>query len=142
MKKQPAVILLILGGALAVFGISYLNILLFLSLFPFGVLAAIALTAGAAFGIDSLRVLLAGKYGFSVPKFLLCAYAPSIAASAVYFAVVSYLDKTGYFKGYFAGMGEFLTGLSWLITSAAAAVLGIIMLIITSMIIARKEKSK
>lgn len=75
MKKSVAILLTVIGGLPAVFGISVLNLFMFFSLFPFGVLAAIALTAGAAFGNDRLRVLFAKKYGISAPKFLLCACA-------------------------------------------------------------------
>lgn len=138
MRKEFAVTLLILGGAAAIFGLSFANLLLTLILMHCGVLIAIVVTGGAVYGIDRLRVLFADKYGFSAPKFFLCAYALSVAASAVYYAVVCALDKAGYYKGFFAGLGEYLMGLAWLITSAAAIVLAAIMLVISA-VVARKK---
>lgn len=140
MRKKLTVALLILGGTAAIFGLSVANLMLFFGLMQIGILIAIIVTGGAVFGIDRLRVLFANKYGFSAPKFFLCAYAPSVAASAVYFAVVCALDKAGYFKGFMAGLGETLMGLVWLITSAAAVVLGFIMHVISSNICAKKSE--
>lgn len=138
MKKRPAVALLVLGGAAAIFGLSFADLLLTLILMHGGVLIAIVVTGGAVFGIDRLRVLFADKYGFSAPKFFLCAYAPSVAASAVYYAVVCALDKAGYYKGFMAGLGEYLMGLAWLITSAAAVVMAAICFAVSTAI-ARKR---
>lgn len=138
MKKRPAVVLLVLGGAAAIFGLSVVDLMLTLILMHGGVALAIIVTGGAVFGIDRLRVLFAGKYGFSAPKFFLCAYAPSVAASAVYYAVVCALDEAGYYKGFMAGLGEYLMALAWIITSAAAVVLAAICFAVTTAI-ARKR---
>ncbi|MDE6726969.1 MAG: hypothetical protein K2J80_03395 [Oscillospiraceae bacterium] len=138
MRKEFAVTLLILGGAAAIFGLSFANLLLVLVLLHAGILIAIVVTGGAVFGIDRLRVLFRNKYGFSAPKFFLCAYAPSVAVSAVYYAVICTLDNAGYFKGFMAGLGEYLMGLVWLITSAAAIVLAAIMLVISAVAVRKK----
>lgn len=138
MRKKLTVALLILGGAAAIFGLSVANLMLFFGLMQIGVLIAIVVTGGAVFGFDRLRMLFANKYGFSAPKFFLCAYAPSVAVSAVYYAVVCALDKAGYYKGFMAGLGETLVGLSWLITSAAAVVMAAICFAVSTAI-ARKR---
>lgn len=128
MKKVLAIAALIIGSGVVIFALSVLNLFLFFYLSGGGVVAAVALTAGAAFGIGKLRAVFEKKLKLSYRRFILCAYAPSASASAVYLIVVLILDQMKYFKGFLGGFGEFVTGLSWLITSVVAALSGIIIL--------------
>lgn len=138
MKKALAFIALFIGSAAVIFGLSLLNLWAVLVLSVFGVLLGIAAAAGLGFAHAALWGLFERKTGLCWWKYLLWAYLPSIAGSAVYFIVVEILDNNGYFKGFLAGLGEFLIGMSWGITSAAALVSGIIIILIFS----RRRKRK
>lgn len=131
MRKSVAIGLLILGSVAGICGISVLNLYLALGLIGVGILPAVIVTAGAAFGISRLRGVFERKYGIGFRKFFLFAYVPSAAASGIFYIVILCLDKAGYFKGFFAGMGEFLYGLAWLLTAVVAAVMGAIMLAVS-----------
>lgn len=128
MKKPLAIFLLIIGGAAAIALISAANLMLFFGLYGGGLLLAILVTAGAVFGMTRLRGVFERHYGISAPRFGLLAFVPSVAVSGIFFIVILILDNAGYFKGFLAGLGESLFGLTWLITTAAAAVMGAVML--------------
>ena len=132
MRKEFAVTLLILGGITVFFGISVAAFLMFLSLGRFGIAAAIALTTGAAFGISRLRKMFADHFGLSAPKFFLCAYILSAAASALFFLIAvcaaHFYDEYG-----------FAFGLIWMIVSGASAVLGAAMLAISAKLRTKKK---
>lgn len=124
MKKALALIALIIGSAAVIFGLSILNLWAVLVLSVFGVLLGILAVVGLGFGLGALQGVFERKTGLSWKRFILLAYVPSAAVSAVYFIVVLILDWAGYFKGFLSGLGEFLTGLAWLITSVAALIAG------------------
>lgn len=125
MKKPLAIIILLIAASAVIYGLSIVYLLLALALFDCGgVLIDIAATLAAGIGIDRLRRLYHRKYGLKAPLFFVCAYLPSIVGSAVYFAVYNYLDGIGYFEGFFAGLGEFILGLSWIATAAAFTAAG------------------
>lgn len=138
MKKGLAVMLVVFGSILIFFGISFANLMLYLLLLEFGVVLGIILTAGAAFGIGRLRGVFERRYGFSSPKFFLCAYAPSVAAAGIYYLIFTILDSAKIFRGMMAGLLELLIGLSWLITAGVAAASGAVILIISANIRAKK----
>lgn len=131
MKKGVAIGLLVIGSLAAIGGISVANLILFFVIYGPGLASAILVTAGAVFGITRLRGVFERHYGMSYPRFGLLVFVPSLAASLIAYIVFQILDKAGYFKGFFAGLGEYLFTLTWLITSAAAAVIGAVMLVIS-----------
>ncbi len=124
MKKALALVALFIGSAAVIFGLSILNLWAVLVLSVFGVLLGILAVVGLGFGLGALQGVFEREMELSWKRFILLTYVPSAAVSAVYFIVVLILDWAGYFKGFFAGLGEFLTGLAWLITSVAALIAG------------------
>lgn len=140
MKKTLAIIILLIAASAVIYGLSFVYLLIALALFDSGgVLIDIAVTLAAGIGVDRLRRLYRRKYGLKAPLFFVCAYLPSIVGSAVYFAVYNYLDGIGYFEGFFAGLGEFVLGLSWIATAAAFTAAGGLYLLI-SFIIEKKRR--
>ena len=128
MKKSMAVALLIVGGITAVFGASVIGDLLaseliWVNLMWVGWLIDIALILGIAFGGYRLSKLFRWKYGMGASRFFLCAYVPPIVVSGINFFIIWILDSVGYFKG-FAGLGEGLTALAFVIASTALAMAG------------------
>lgn len=138
MKKALAFIALFIGSAAVIFGLSILNLWAVLVLSVFGLLLGIAAVVGLGFAQTALQRVFEGKTGLCWWKYLLWAYLPSVAGSAVFYIIVEILDKNGYFKGLFAGLGEFLIGMSWAITSVAALVVGLVIVLIFS----RRRKRK
>lgn len=134
MKKSLAIVLLVLGGLAAVFGMSVLGLTLILVLMWGGLLIGIAVVMGMAFGADRLRMLFKRKYGMNAAKFFLCAYVPPIVGSVILFVMVELLDEAGYFSGFMAGLGEFLMALSCVIASGAFAAAGGIWLTVSTII--------
>lgn len=128
MKKVLALIALIIGSAAVIFGLAILNLWAVLVLSVFGVLLGIAAAVGLGFALSALQGVFERKIGLSWKRFILLTYVPSVAVSAVYFIVVLILDRAGYFKGILAGLGEFLMGMSWSITSVAALAVGALIL--------------
>lgn len=139
MKKGVAVGLLVVGSVAVIGGISLANLCLFFGLYGGGLVLAILVTSGAVFGITRLRGAFERRYGISAPKFALLAFVPSVAVSGIFYIVILILDKAGYFRGFLAGLGEFIYGLVWLITSAAAVVLGAAMLAISAKLRAKRN---
>ena len=134
MKKPLAILLLIVGGLAGVFGLSFANVIIFFLLYGAGLAVDIALTLAAAFGIDRLRVLFKRKYEMKAPKFLVLAYVPSVLCSAAAVIIFMELDRAGYFEGLFAGLGEFIFSLSYVITAGAILIMAFIWLIISTII--------
>lgn len=134
MKKSLAIVLLVLGGLAAVFGMAVLGLILIFEFMWGGLLIGIAAVMGIAFGADRLRMLFKRKYGMNAAKFFLCSYVPPIVGSIILFVVVELLDEAGYFSGFMAGLGEFLMALSCVIASAAFAAAGGIWLMISTII--------
>lgn len=140
MKKLPAVILLEVGALAMIAGLAFLYLMIILWFGAAGILISIAVTIAAEIGIDRLRRLFRKKYELKAPLFFVLVHIPSMILSVVYFAVIDYLDNMGYFKGLFAGLGEFLFGISWLITSAVFIAVGGHLLLIF-LIIGKKRDS-
>lgn len=142
MKKPLTVILLILGGLAAGAGLGVLNMILFLVLYPVGAALAILLILAASFGIDCLRYLYKKKFGMKTQRYLVCAYVPSVLFSAMFFIIVLRLDAGGYFQGFMAGLGEFVFGLSWMLSSGALLVTSFIWLMLSGVIHRKKPEEK
>lgn len=141
MKKSLAVVLLVIGSALAVFGAAVGFLCLVFVLYEWGVLIAIVLTLAAAFGIDCLRRLFRRKYGLNAGLFFLCAYMPSAVISMTSMIVFTLLDDAGYFSGMFAALGEFLMAFAYIVMAFSFAAAGGIWLVIMT-IVERKRSGK
>lgn len=124
MKKSLAVVLLVICGIAAVFGLSVLCMLLFVELMNIGLFIDFALVLGTAFGGYCISKLYRRKYGMGASMFFLCAYVPPMIGSGIFFTVVLILDGVGYFDGFFAGLGETLTALASVIVSDVLAIAG------------------
>ena len=129
MKKSVAIILLILGGIVAVFGVSVICMLLaselvWVDLMWVGWIIDITLILGMAFGGYRLSELFRRKYEMGAPRFFLCAYVPPMVGSGIYFVIILILDSAGYFSGFLGGLGESLTALAFVIASIVLAVVG------------------
>lgn len=133
MKKALAIILLIIGANAVFFGLSIAVFQMLLYLGRFTIAAGIILTVGATFGICGLRGVYANRFGLSARKFLLCTYASSAAASALFFLIAVCAAR------FYAEFG-WIFGIVWMIVSAAALVLGTLILAISSKLHAKKEK--
>lgn len=138
MKKILAPVALFIGSAAVIFGLSLLNLVLFVNILDFVILVEIAEVVGLGFAQAALQRVFERKTGLSWVRFMLWAYLPSAAVSAVYFIVVLILGEVGYFKGFLGGIVETLMGLAWLITSIAALIAGLIVYVAQTY--AREEK--
>ena len=141
MKKPLAVVLLVVGGLVGIFGLSILNLALFFLIWGPGVFIAIAATLAAAFGIDCLRRLYKRKYELKTARFLVCAYVPSVLCAAIAYITVLKLDEAGYFTGFLAGLGEFMITFSYLITAGAALAAAFVWLAVLRIINKRRKES-
>lgn len=124
MKKPIAIALLIIGGLAAVFGLSFLCMLLFAELMNFGLFIDFVLVLGMAFGGYCISKLYRRKYGIGVSMFFLCAYVPLMICSGIYFTVILILDELGHFRGFMEGLGESLTALAFVAVSVVLAIAG------------------
>lgn len=124
MKKSLAVILLVVGGLVVVFGLSVLSMLLFAELMDVGLFIYLALVLGTAFGGYCLSELFRRKYEMGASVFFLCAYVPPMVGSGIYFVIILILDSAGCFSGFLGGLGESLTALAFVIASIVLAVVG------------------
>lgn len=140
MKKILAPVALFIGSAAVIFGLSLLNLVLFVNILDLVILVGIAEVVGLGLVQAALQRVFERKTGLSWKRFMLWAYVPSSAGSVVYFIVVRILDKAGYFKGFLAGLGELLVGMSWAITSVAALIAGLIVYVVQTY--AREEKGQ
>lgn len=126
MKKGVAMFLAAVGTLAAVYGLAWANLILFLILYPFGVILAVAVTAAAAFGLDTLRRLFKRRWGISLSVFVSIIYLPPMLCAVIMWIVYLALMNKGYFTGLFAGLGDFLITLSYSITAGAILVFGMI----------------
>lgn len=114
MKKELAIPLLVLCNLAVVFVMSIVNLLVWGLTISLAAAILIGLAALIALGFASSRVLrvFKRKYGLRTRWFILASYVPSVVGAAVYFIVYLILDNAGYFRGLFAGLGEFIYALS------------------------------
>ena len=131
MKKGLAITLLILGGIAVYLAISVATFWAMIYLGPPALAAAVIVTAGATFGISVLRGVFAKRFELSSKKFLLCAYVPSAIASALFFLIGVCIVRL------FAEYG-FAFAVIWMLVSAAAIVLGTVILAVSAAIRAKK----
>lgn len=128
MKKAFAIIGIVVGGLAVVCCLSVILLIIFV--YPFGLVIDIVIVGGIAFLIDLLRLKYRKVFGINAAIFLAYAYAPSVVASAASFIAVAYLDSIGYFKGIFAGLGEFVFSLSAMLTAGAMLAAALICLFV------------
>lgn len=96
----------------------------------FGIALDVILLAGHIVGAMFLQRLYERRGWLSPVKFWLCAAVPAVGVSAANFGLVAFLDSMDYFRGFFAGLGEFLLTFSTVIYSGAfLIVLGAALLI-------------
>lgn len=127
MKKPLAISLLVICNALVVFVMSIVNLLVFFTTFSLAAAILIGLAALTALGFASSRVLrvFKRKYGLRTRWFILASYVPSVVGAAVYFIAYLILDHVGYFRGFLAGLGEFIFALSLAPTALCYLISGI-----------------
>lgn len=128
MKKPLALALLIVGNTLVTFVAGFGAMFLVMTLFWFGIVLSMLILAGHIYGAVMLEKNYSRNWNFSGMRFWLCAAVPAAAISGVGFGIVTYLDSIGYFSGFFAGLGEYLSTVSCLIYSGLyLLVLGIVL---------------
>ena len=114
MKKPLAISLLVLCNSAVVFVMTIVNLVVFFATFSLAAAIIIGLAAIAALGFASSRILrvFKRKYGLKMRWFISASYVPSVVGAAVYWIVFWILDNSGYFKGFLAGVGEYILLLS------------------------------
>lgn len=128
IKKFIAALLTLICSAAAVFLLTNLNLIIFtLTLFNLPMTILIGLSLAVALGFASSRVakLLKRRIGLRVRWFALSAYAPSFIGAVVYWLAYLKLSDLHYFTGYFAGLSEFIFGLSLAPTAAVYMMSGL-----------------
>ncbi len=128
MNKALAVSLLVICNAAAVFAVSILNFFVFSLFFSLGVTVIAGLAVLTALGFASSRLLpvFERKYRLKTRWFVIASYVPPVVGAAIYWIVFLILDATGYFKGWFAGLGEFLFAISLSATAAVYLISGVL----------------
>ena len=130
MKKSLAITLLVVGNILLTLGLGFAVLLIAMLILGFGIALDVILLAGHIVGVMLLQRLYERRGWFAPVKFWLCAAVPAAVISAAGFGLVAFLDSMDYFRGFFAGLGEFLSAFSAVIYSGAfLLVLGAALLI-------------
>lgn len=128
IKKFIAAILTLICSAAAVFGITNLNLLIFtltLLNLPLTIIIGLALAIALGFASSRIARVLKRKAGLRVRWFAISAYAPSFIAVPVYWLIYLKLSNLHLFTGFFAGLGEFVYGLSFTPTAAVYMMSGL-----------------
>ncbi len=128
MNKALAVSLLVICNAAAVFAVSILNFFVFSLFFSLGVTVITGLAVLTALGFASSRLLpvFERKYLLKTRWFVTASHVTPVVGAAIYWIVFLILDATGYFKGWFAGLGEFLFAISLSATAAVYLISGVL----------------
>lgn len=128
MKKALAISLLVICNLVAVFAVSILNFFVFLLFFSLSVTVIVGLAVLTALGFASGRFITVfdRKYSLKTRWFVIASYITPVAAAAVYWIVFLILDAAGYFKGWFAGVGELLYAISLSATAAVYFISGLL----------------
>lgn len=127
-KRFIAAVLTLIFSAAAVFLLTNLNLLIFtLTLFnlPVTILIGLGLAIALGFASSSVAKLLKRRIGLRVRWFAISAYAPSFVAIPVYWLIYLRLSNLHLFTGFFAGLGEFVYGLSFTPTAAVYLMSGL-----------------
>lgn len=114
MKKLAALSLLVICNALVVFVMTMVNLVVFFTTFSLAAAIVIGLAALTALGFASSRVfpVFKRKCGLKMRWFIPTSYVPSVVGAAVYCIIFWSLNNSGYFKGFLAGVGEYILLLS------------------------------
>ena len=127
MGKRIAITMLIIGGILLFFGIS--AAVYWLLVFGwFEIIPGLALTFGAAFGVGRLRGVFEDHFWLSKEKFIVYACVSPVAAAVMNFVIAMCLDNGNNFARFSAALGRDIFAFIWLITAAAAVILGSLIL--------------
>lgn len=127
VKKFIAAVLTLICSAAAVFLLTNLNLLIFVLTLglPATIIIGLLLTVALGFASSRIAKLLKRKTGLRVRWFAICAYAPSFIAVPVYWMIYMKLSDLHLFTGFFAGLGEYVYGLSLTPTTAIYLVSGL-----------------
>lgn len=133
-KKFLMYSLIVVGNAAVVFLMAVVNLMLFFMTINLAMTIMVGLSALAALGFAASRVfrVLKRKNGIKFRQFITAAFVPSAVGAAVYWIVYAILDASGYFRGWFAGLGEGIFGIALAPTACVYLVLGIIWCIVES----------
>lgn len=128
MNKPLAISLLVICNTAAVFAVSILNFFVFLLFFSLPVTVIVGMAVMIALGFASSRLLpvFERKYNLKTRWFVIASYVPQIIGAVIYWIVYLRLDAAHYFKGWLAGVGEFLYAISLSATAAAYLISGVI----------------
>lgn len=139
MSKQHAIVLIMVMNTLLTLGLGFAALVVVGILFGLGLMVIVL---GLHIVGAMYAQLVCQKHKLLSPlQFWLFAAAPAVVLSAAGFFLVLYLDSTGYFTGFFAGLGEFIFALCELVYSGAfLVVLGVALLI--KSLIRRKHTKK
>lgn len=124
--------LLILGNLIAVFGLAIIGLWLGLLLGVPGILITAAAVIALGFASSRIFKIFRKKYELKLSRFILFSYVPSAIGAVIYWIVFALLDDIGFFTGLFAGLGEFLYGLSLSPTAAVYLISGIVCCLIAN----------
>lgn len=128
IKKFIAAVLTLICSAAAVFLLTNLNLLIFtltvLNL-PATIIIGLALAIALGFASSRIAKVLKQRIGLRVRWFAISAYAPSFVAVPVYWLIYLKLANMHIFTGFFAGLGEFVYGLSFTPTVAVYMMSGL-----------------
>ncbi len=122
--------LISLGALFGVLGTMYIG----------SVLGMVVLGAWIIF-LDVLRRRCVEKRNISTVKFILAAELPALLEGVLAFGVVEYLSHIGHFRGFFAGLMEFLWSMSLLICSAVVLVGHLLFCGVRHVLEKKKERS-
>lgn len=130
MNRPIAIILLIAGGIAMTCALAFADLMLAVSIFPVGIVLAIALCIGVTLLLDLLRKKLSSSLGIGTAVFICSLYLPALAVALLSMGIVFHLDNSGYWDGqFFGGLFEYLLSLSGIITSAALPVMMLLVLL-------------
>lgn len=126
MKKWLWLGLAVLANVIVTSGLGYLSLALVTIFFTGGGVLSILLVLAQAVGLFFVERQFLKRQWTGRVKFWCITAAPPVVLSVGGFAAVCILDSMDYFTGYFAGLGEFVLSLVFLVYSAAVlAVTGI-----------------
>lgn len=128
MNKSLALTLLVICNTAVVFAVSLLNFFVFSLFYSLGftVIAGLAVLTALGFASGHLITVFDRKYRLRTRWFVIASYVSPVIGAAVYWIVFMILDAAGHFKGWFAGVGEMLYGLSLAATAAVYLISGVL----------------
>ena len=126
MKKPVATALLFICNLAAVFGMTIVNLILFLTIGEAAVLIGLAALTALGFASRCIYRVFYRKYDFRKLWFILISYVPSVIGALIYGIVFAALEAADYFTGFLAGLGELIFLLSLAPTAIVYLISGVI----------------